>query len=208
MNGDPEPPAFLKRAAGSADLVIAADGGALRALDAGITPDLIVGDMDSLGEERARELEERGAELERHPPKKDKMDGHLAVLAATQRGATEVDFLCATGGKLSAVFAIPHLLLAAERKGLRATLVGGWGQAFVVRDGSRKVEGSPGDSVSIFPLDGTASGVDLEGFIYPLKDARIEPGDTLGFHNELSGHTAQVEVRDGAILVVHEEGVE
>jgi len=208
LNGTPEEPGLLLMAAEKADLVIAADDGTRHALDAGIVPDLVVGDMDSLGDEGAREAEKLGARLERHPVKKDKMDGHLAVLAARERGAVELDLLCAFGGKFSALFAVPHLLLAAERMGVRATAIAGWGRIFVMEAGSCVVAGTPGDGVSVFPFTGPATGVDLEGFVYPLTDARLEIGDTLGFHNELAGDEGMVSVRDGALLVIHEpEGV-
>jgi len=205
LNGSPDPPGLIRDVAGRADLVVAADGGAGYALEAGVVPDLIVGDLDSLGEGLAREAERRGASLERHPARKDKMDGHLAVLAARRLGASEADLLCATGGRISALFAVPHVLLAAERAGLGSTVVADWGLAFVVEDGSRAVEGDPRDGVSIFPLSGPASGVTLEGFAYPLREALLEPGDTLGFHNELAGREAKVSVRSGALLVIHEE---
>ena len=204
LNGFADPPDLLRRVAGRADLVVAADGGALHALRAGIVPDLVVGDMDSLGEEGARRLGGRGATLERHPSRKDKMDGHLAILAAQKRGATVLDLLCAVGGRLDAVFALPHLLLAAERLGVRTTAVAGWGEMFVVEDGSRAVGGRTGEDVSVFPLAGAAEGVTLEGFEYPLEGARIEAGDTLGFHNELLGEGATVAVKRGALFVVHE----
>ncbi len=204
LNGSPDPPGLIRSAAGRADLVVAADGGARHALEAGVVPDLVVGDMDSLGEELALEAERRGASLERHPARKDKMDGHLAVLAARRLGADAADLLCVTGGRISAFFAVPHVLLAAERVGLKATVVAGWGRAFVVEDGGRTVEGVPRDGVSIFPLSGPASGVTLEGFAYPLHEARLEPGDTLGFHNELAGHEARVSVGSGTLLVIHE----
>ena len=205
LNGTPDPEPLIQAVADRADLVVAADGGARYALAAGIVPDLIVGDMDSLGENLAREMETRGAELEPHPARKDKMDGHLAVLAAKARGATIADFLCATGGKFGAVFAVPHILLAAERLGLRSSAVAGWGTTFVVEAGSRIVEGTPGDSVSVFPLAGPATGVTLEGMSYPLTDAVLEPGDTLGFHNELVGREAGVSVESGVLLVVREQ---
>jgi len=204
LNGFADPPDLLRRGAARADLVVAADGGALHALRAGIVPDLVVGDMDSLGEDGARGVGERGATLERHPSRKDKMDGHLAVLAARKRGATELDLLCAVGGRLDAVFALPHLLLAAERLGVRATVVAAWGEMFVVEDGSRAVVGGPGESVSVFPVSGSARGVALEGFEYPLEGAGIEAGDTLGFHNELLGKEARVAVKEGALFVIHE----
>jgi len=204
LNGSPDPPDLLRRVAARADLVVAADGGALHALAAGIVPELVVGDMDSLGDEGTRRIEAGGASLERHPAKKDKMDGHLAVLAARKRGATDLDLLCATGGRPGAVFALPHLLLAAERMGVRATVVAGWGEMFVVESGSRTVAGGPGESVSVFPVSGAAEGVTLEGFEYPLEGATVEAGDTVGFHNELLGEGARVAVNDGALLVIHE----
>ena len=184
--------------------MVAADGGARYALDAGVVPDLVVGDMDSLGEARARKLEERGTLLERHPIRKGKMDGHLAVLAARDRGATAADLLCAAGGRYSALFAVPHIMLASERIGLQTTLVAGWGQAFVLEASSRTVDGNPRDSVSVFLLTGPATGVTLEGFDYPLEGARLEIGDTLGFHNELVGRMGRVSVGVGAVLVIHE----
>lgn len=204
LNGAADPPELLRDVAGRASVVVAADGGARHALDAGIVPDLVVGDMDSLGEAGAREAEKRGALLERHPAEKDKMDGHLAVMAVRKRGATEVDLLCATGGRLGALFAVPHILLAAERMGVRAAMVAAWGRAFVLEAGNRTVTGTPRDSVSVFPLIGPATGVTLEGFAYPLADARLEIGDTLGFHNELIGSTAWVSVHEGALLVIQE----
>jgi thiamine pyrophosphokinase len=204
LNGVPDPPDLLRSVAGRADLVVAADGGARCALDAGVVPDLVVGDMDSLGEAGVREVEERGVLLERHPVRKDKMDSHLAIIAAAERGATDVDLLCATGGSVSSFFAVPHILLAAERMGLRATMIAGWGQAFVFEAGSRKVSGDPRDGVSVFPFTGPATGVTLEGFGYPLENARLEIGDTLGFHNELLDRVGRVSVGEGALLVIHE----
>jgi len=43
LNGFADPPELLRRVAGRVDLVVAADGGALHALSAGVVPDLVVG---------------------------------------------------------------------------------------------------------------------------------------------------------------------
>ena len=83
-------------------------------------------------------------------------------------------------------------------------MMAGWGQAFVLEAGSRTVAGDPGDSVSVFPFTGPATGVTLDGFGYPLENARLEIGDTLGFHNELVGGAGRVSVERGALLVIHE----
>src|SRR3712207_8353913 len=39
---------------------------------------------------------------------------------------------------------------------------------------------------------------------YPLEGARVEAGDTVGFHNELLGEEAMVAVKRGALFVIHE----
>jgi thiamine pyrophosphokinase len=61
LNGSPDSSDLLRSVAGRADLIVAADGGARFALEAGVVPDLVVGDMDSLGEDLALEVERRGA---------------------------------------------------------------------------------------------------------------------------------------------------
>ena len=204
LHGSPDSPGLIRHLAGRADLVVAADGGARYALEAGVNPDLVVGDMDSLGEDLAREIENRGASLQRHPVRKDKMDGHLAVLAARERGATRADISCATGGTPGALLAVAHILLAAERAGLRSTVIADRVRMFAIEAGSRMVRGRPQDSVSIFPLAGPAFGVTLEGMEYPLDNVTLEPGDTIGYHNELVGDEALVSVGEGVLLVVHE----
>jgi thiamine pyrophosphokinase len=47
--------------------------------------------------------------------------------------------------------------------------------------------------------------VTLEGFSYPLENARLEIGDTLGFHNELVDGAGRVSVGGGTLLVIHEK---
>ena len=47
-NGETLPAKTLKELAQKADFVLAADGGANRALACGVTPDLVIGDLDSV----------------------------------------------------------------------------------------------------------------------------------------------------------------
>ena len=47
-NGETQQAAFLQNLAQQADLILAADGGADRALSSGVRPDVIIGDLDSV----------------------------------------------------------------------------------------------------------------------------------------------------------------
>jgi thiamine pyrophosphokinase len=39
---------------------------------------------------------------------------------------------------------------------------------------------------------------------YPLTNATLQPGDTLGYHNELVSREARVSVENGTLLIVQE----
>ena len=97
LNGVYEETAYYVGWAAAADLVVGADGGARFLLAAGVSPDLVVGDFDSLAAARVAELEAAGVELVRHPVRKDQTDGELAVDEARRRGAGELVLAGALG---------------------------------------------------------------------------------------------------------------
>src|SRR6476660_7899306 len=82
----------------AADLLIAADGGALPLLRAGSVPHVAIGDMDSIGAAGLAELEVYGVALRRFPREKDETDLELALLYTAAAGAPTIDILGALGG--------------------------------------------------------------------------------------------------------------
>src|SRR5690348_10021896 len=72
------------------DRLIAADGGLrhLRAL--GLTPHVLVGDLDSVTAQQAAEAASAGALVEKHPVRKDETDLELALRRAVADGAQDV----------------------------------------------------------------------------------------------------------------------
>lgn len=92
----------------SADFVIAADSGLAIAEKAGIVPDLIVGDMDSIGDASmlSRYPQER---IEIWPRDKDYSDTELALAALAQRGIDEVVLVGGAGGRIDHFLALRAL---------------------------------------------------------------------------------------------------
>ena len=82
--------------ANQADLVIAADGGAAHALAAGLFPDVVVGDLDSLTPELLAELRAAEVTVLRFPTRKNETDMELTLAEAVRRGAARVTILAAT----------------------------------------------------------------------------------------------------------------
>ncbi|MFC6168982.1 thiamine diphosphokinase [Loigolactobacillus jiayinensis] len=80
---------------------IAADRGALRLLDLGITPQVAVGDFDSLTTAELATVQAQVADLRYAVTDKDETDTELALaLALTELQATRVTLYGATGGRL------------------------------------------------------------------------------------------------------------
>ncbi len=108
--GEPPLASLRDELVAGAGLVIAADGGLAHADALGVSPDLIVGDMDSVSPELLARY--AGVERETHLERKDQLDLELALEAAVARGATTLRIVGAFGGRLDQSLAA--LLIAAR----------------------------------------------------------------------------------------------
>src|SRR5689334_23251718 len=118
----------------AADSLIAADGGALPLLRLGLVPDLVIGDLDSLGAAGEAALREQSVELRRFPRAKDETDLELALLHAAALGATAIDILGALGGRWDHTLANVALLALPELRGRRVRLLADRQELCLVRD--------------------------------------------------------------------------
>lgn len=182
------------------DLVIAADGGARHLLRMGITPDLFVGDFDSI------DSAGDAPEILRHPTVKDDTDMALAVREGQARGYRDFRLYGALGGaRFDHSVANLQLLLSCARRGLSATLICGDQCTRVLREGEKLT--FPATSrgyLSVFAFGGQAR-VTLSGLKYPLDGATLSPDTPLGVSNEFTGQAASVSVLAGDLLVIYQE---
>jgi thiamine pyrophosphokinase len=187
-----------------AGLLIAADGGALPLLRLGVLPQLVIGDLDSLGDEEQRALAGRGVELRRFPRAKDETDLELALLEAAACGAHTIDVIGALGGRWDHTLANVAMLAMPELQGRRVRLLDQRQALFLVRDAAELV-GRKGDTLSLIPLSGPAHGVTTRGLLYPLRDATLRFERARGISNVLLEPPGRVELREGLLLVVHHD---
>ena len=190
-----------------AAMIVAADGGAMKATSVGLVPDLVVGDADSLGSEGLAAVRQAGIPVEMAAAAKDESDLELAVLAAVARGADRLTILGALGGprfdhSLANAWLLGHAALDGRAVVLlddatRVRLLDATGAAASVR-----LAGAPGDLVSLFPFGGAALGVTTTGLAYPLRDEPLPIGPARGLSNVRSGPDALIELRAGRLLIV------
>ncbi len=200
LGGDAPDRALLQSCARQADLLIAADRG-LEAFDAaGIEPDLLIGDMDSVDTAILRRYEGR-VEQNRLNCEKDDTDGEAALHLAARRGAQRVTFLGALGGRLDHALANLMLLNRAHNLGVFAEILDEKVRIWRV-DGHAVLCGAKGDTVSLLPM-GEARGVTLKGFHYPLERGTLACDRTLGISNVVLSDSAEVTLESGDLFLFH-----
>jgi thiamine pyrophosphokinase len=207
-NGELSDPSGVQDVLRPDDLIIAADGGTRHALAAGVSPHIVIGDLDSLSPDMQAQVESAGARVVHFSPYKDETDLELALLHAAQGGATEIIILAALGGRLDQTIANLLLLTLPELQGIDVRIVEGHQAAFLIHAGDDGVPivGQPGDTVSLIPLRGDAEGVTAEGLEWSLHDDTLRFGPARGVSNVLTAGQARVRIRQGLLLCVVTQG--
>ncbi len=202
-NGDLPYPDHARALIRPDDFILCADGGTRHALALGLTPDLIIGDLDSMDVETLARLRSDGVAIRQFPRDKDYTDLELALMAARERQPDAILLLGALGGRLDQMLANILLLAHPDYADLPVTLVSGPEAARVVRN-AIVLHGRPGDIVSVLPLTPDVDGLTYDaGLRWRLHDARLPLGSSRGVSNELVAETARISLRSGAILVIH-----
>ena len=185
------------------DLIIAADGGARHCAALGITPDVAIGDFDSLNAAELDALQARGVQIMRYPERKDYTDLELALQHAVALGASEIIVLGALGARWDQTLANLLLPGAAGFEHVRIRLVDGAQEIMLARPGIPLVlTGRPGDTISLIPLSDDALGVQTTGLEYALDAETLYFGATRGVSNVLVNSTATISMQEGLLLCV------
>lgn len=200
LGGDVTPTARL--AAQVADTrVIAADSGILHANGLGLTPELWLGDFDSVTEDVIAANETIPRDI--FASEKDFTDGELAVRAARDRGASEILFVGAFGGPRPD-HAFLHMTQAVvlSEEGISAMLANGLQEGVPLPPGEHEFDYETGTLFSILPFE-DLSGLTINGAKWPLDNVEVAFGSSLTISNEVSGALRIRLDRGRALLLAH-----
>ena len=175
----------LDRCPRADDFIIAADGGWLACRKTGITPDLLLGDFDSLSTQP------------------DFSTGTmLAVKTGLERGETEFHIYGGMGGRRTDhTIANFQALLYLARRGAQGWLYGQGERYTAVCGGTVTFPARDRGILSVFCLGADARDVSIQGGQYPLHHAVLTAEFPLGVSNHFVGQPITVSVRDGSLLI-------
>ena len=180
------------------DFIIAADGGTRHALALGRIPNVIVGDLDSLPSNF--EVSKFDGEIILYPKDKNETDLELAIGHALTLNPEQVIIVAALGGRLDQTIGNITLLLRPSSTVLR--LDDGLEEVFFCST-ECKINGTPGDIVSLIPWQGEVTGIVTTGLKWPLQNETLYPHKTRGISNELIEKTAAIQIESGQLLIIH-----
>jgi thiamine pyrophosphokinase len=183
--------------------IIAADSGLDHAVDAGLRPTVLVGDLDSISAHGKMWAYAHELEIDEHPVDKDATDTELALVRAAVTEATSLLVLGAAGERFDhALGTLATLGNPALARFETIRLLLDETAVHVIHAGrSVTLDLAPNTPFSLLALHGPCRGVDVTGARWPLADASLDPSSTRGISNESTG-LVFIAVADGILTLV------
>lgn len=199
LGGAPPPEERLRAEAARGRALVCADGGYKVAMSCGLSPDLVVGDLDSMPAWAREKLPEGAVHRD---PSPDDNDLEKAVRQALRRWGPEAELvlLGAGGDRGRADHSIANLGVLLAEPHRRIQQVDGEGRLVALRQGKLTIEDAVGATVSVLPWSLHGAVVSEVGLHFPLDEERLLLGGR-GLSNEVGDETAVVEVHEGVSLI-------
>ena len=191
----------LSQLVNAADFIICLDGGWDIAAKESITPDLILGDMDSL-----TGILPENVPVERFNPEKDFTDLELALKRAVKLDAKNVRIIGGIGGRLDHTIANIQLLSQYTNCFDSLTMEDGRNKCFVLNEEQNTGITLPAESgsyFSVFSLSEECTGLNIINAKYPLNNFTLPRTRSLCVSNEfVNKKDAVISIENGTLLVV------
>jgi thiamine pyrophosphokinase len=184
------------------DFIIGADEGALFLISHGYTPDIAVGDFDSVSPEALQNIEKKSKKtITCDAVNKDLTDSEMALDIAMDLQPESILLLGVTGTRIDHSLASIQMMTRALQRQINCYVMDT--HNYITLTGSQAVINDLGYTyVSLLPLTPEVSGITLEGFQYPLTDATLKLGQSLGVSNKLISSSGTVTIRSGLLLII------
>ena len=180
------------------DWVLCADGGWQLARQAGVRPDLVIGDFDS------SDAPGEGP-VERFPVEKDDTDTMLCLKRGLAMGFDDFLVVGGFGGRIDHTVGNLQALRYAADRAAAIEMCDGESWATVVAGGAVRVPanaiGEGPVKLSVFALDRECRSVTIRGAKWEAEDTTWTNGFPLGVSNEFKADYAEISVKEGALLV-------
>lgn len=185
------------------DYIIASDGG-LRILDKlNILPNYIIGDFDSINKNILdKYINKETIKIIRLNPEKDYTDTHMALKLAIELKSKDITILGALGSRIDHTIANIHILKETLKNDIQCKIMDTRNEIRLI---DKKINIELNENykyISLIPLTTKVEGITLTGFKYPLSNATLETGQSIGVSNEQIEKMAQIDLKEGILILI------
>ena len=182
--------------------IIIADGGARLLMKYGLGGDILLGDLDSIGEEALTYIKEHEIEVKKFPAKKDFTDTELALSYLVDEEYKDIVILGALGTRLDHELANLMNLKKLYKKGIRAKIEDDYNEVIYVEEGFYDFEKTNKKYFSLINA-GTSMNFTTKGLYYEVEDLEINSENpSRGVSNEMVGEKATIKINAGSAFII------
>jgi len=189
---------FHKNLLKDVDIIICADGGVNNAKKIGVTPDFIIGDLDSADSSILDFYKNTKTKVIKDT-NQDKTDLELALSLAESLDPHEILILGAIGDRIDHTLA-NILCLNKIKPGIKAQIIDDKNTVELV-DKKIDIVGNKDDIVSVIPLT-DVSGLSYTGLKWLVSNKHTKFG-WFGISNRITQNNATISLSEGKLLVIH-----
>ena len=188
---------FIRRTVEPDAFVLCADRGYAYALQAGVKPDIVIGDFDSSPVEPPD-----SGNVIRLPREKDYTDTVHCIDKAAQLGYDTIVLLAATGGRLDHTLGNLFALSFARDRGADAVILSPKEEVRLLCEGTHAFEGRDGLTFSLFAFGCEEAVLSIRGAQYPLCHDVLRSSVPIGVSNVFTGPRCEIGIDSGRVLMV------
>lgn len=184
------------------DYIIGVDRGAYFLYSNGIEINTAIGDFDSVTDKEKKLIFSKALNIiSCDPYDKNETDTEMAFNYALSKQPNEIVLLGVLGSRFDHSLANIQLLYRGLQAGIVSRIIDQTNEIQLV---SRElvVHNNMFTNISLIPLTFEVKGITLEGFQYPLHNATLRIGDSLGISNILKNDTGKISLTSGILQVI------
>lgn len=182
--------------------IIVADGGARLLKKYDFQANLLLGDLDSIGDESLSYVEKNGIEIKKFPAKKDSTDTELALSYLVDEGYKDIIILGALGTRLDHELANLLNLKKLYKNGIRAKIEDDYNEVIYVEEGSYDFEKTNKKYFSLISASDKLN-FSTKGLYYEVENLVIDyDNPSRAVSNEMISNKATIKINYGSAFII------
>ena len=192
---------LLKQQVNQSDYIVCADGGVNHILKINVIPNIVLGDLDSIGKKELEILKEKNIETKKFSAMKDETDTELCIDYLIGKGFKNITLMGVTGTRLDHTLANIYLLEKMYSSGITAKIIDKHNSIYYVGN-SISLKKKDDNFISIIPISKEGIVISLSGFLYPLKREYLKFSSTRGVSNQIVEEYGDISIHKGEALII------